>query len=107
LEPPEADEAAAEREEGLVDLVAAIVADEQPLEVVQPGEGALDDPTSATQAGAVPGLAASDLGSDPTLSELAAVLVVVVASVGRETLGPLSRSTHLAAHGRYSLEQRQ
>ena len=88
-----------------MDLVAAVVADEQPLEVVQPGEGALDDPASATQAGAVFGLAASDLGCDPTLSELAPVLVVVVASVGRQTLGPLSRPTCLAAHGRYSLEQ--
>ena len=57
-----------------MDLVAAVVADEQPLEVVQLGEGALDDPASATQAGAVFGLAASDLGCDPALSELARYL---------------------------------
>ncbi len=43
-ESSEADEAAAEREERFVDLGAAVVADEQPFEVVQPGEGALDDP---------------------------------------------------------------
>ena len=72
-----------------MDLGASFVADEQAAELVQPGEGALDDPTSATQAGAVPGLATSDLGCDPTLSELAPVLVVVVASVGRDTLRPL------------------
>ena len=56
-----ADKAAAEGEEGFVDVAAAVVADEQPLEVVQPGEGALDNPAVATEAGAVRGLAASDL----------------------------------------------
>src|SRR3954453_21171827 len=48
-ESPEADEAAAEREERLVDLGAAVVTNEQPLELVQPGEGALDDPAVAAQ----------------------------------------------------------
>jgi hypothetical protein len=43
-ESAEADEAAADGEEGFMDLVAAVVADEEPLEVVQPGVGALDDP---------------------------------------------------------------
>jgi hypothetical protein len=89
-----------------VDFVAAVVADEQSLEVVEPGEGALDDPASATQARAVLGLAASDLGSDPALSKLAPVPVVVVASIGRDALGSLSRPTYLAAHGRHSLDQR-
>lgn len=47
-----------------MDLVAAVVADEQPLEVVQPSEGALDDPTGTAEPGAVLGLAACDLGAD-------------------------------------------
>jgi hypothetical protein len=51
-----------------VDLVAAVVADEQPLVVVEPSERALDDPAGATEAGAVLGLAACDLGRDPPLS---------------------------------------
>jgi len=51
-----------------VDLVAAVVADEQPLEVVQPGEGALDDPAVAAEAGAVLGLAARDVGADAASS---------------------------------------
>ncbi len=46
-------------------LVAAVVADEQSLEVVQPGEGALDDPADTPEARAVFGLAAGDLGGDP------------------------------------------
>jgi hypothetical protein len=60
----------------------AVVADEQPLEVVQPGEGALHHPAGAAKPGAVLGPAAGDLGRDPAVAELAAVLVVVVAAVG-------------------------
>jgi hypothetical protein len=89
-----------------VDFVAAVVADEQPFEVMEPGEGALDDPARATQARAVLGLAASDLRCNATPAELAPVLVVVVASVGRDTVGPLSRPTNLAAHGRDPLDER-
>ena len=51
-----------------MDLVAAVVAHEQPLVVVEPSERALDDPAGATEAGAVLGLAACDLGRDPPLS---------------------------------------
>jgi len=49
-----------------VDLGAAVVADEQPLVVVEPSERALDHPADAAETGAVSGLAASDLGADPT-----------------------------------------
>ena len=35
--------------EGVVDLVVAVVADEQSFEVVEPGEGALDDPADGAQ----------------------------------------------------------
>ena len=48
-----------------MDLGAAVVADEQPFELVQPGEGALDDPAVAAEPGAVLGLAARDLGLIP------------------------------------------
>ena len=70
LQPPEADKAARDREEGLVDVCAAVVADEQPLELVEPGEGALDDPAGASEPGAVLGLASCDLGLDSALPEL-------------------------------------
>jgi len=55
-----------------VDLVAAVVADEQPLEFVQPGEGAFNDPAVAAEPGAMGGAAAGDLRSDPALAEQAA-----------------------------------
>jgi hypothetical protein len=64
-----------------VDLGAAVIADEQPLELVQPGEGALDDPAGPAQPGAVLGLAASDLRFDAALTQLPPILVVVVAAV--------------------------
>jgi hypothetical protein len=53
-----------------VDLVAAVVADEQPLVVVEPSERALDDPAGATEAGAVLGLAACDLGPGSRVSSV-------------------------------------
>jgi hypothetical protein len=62
-----------------VDLGAAFVADERPLELVQVREGAIDDPADGAEAGAVLGAAASDDGSDPASANEPAVLVVVVA----------------------------
>ena len=87
-----ADEAAAEREECFVDLGAAVVADEQSFHPVEPGEGALDDPAIAAQAGAVPGLAARDLWLDSTLAELAAMVVRVVGAVGVDLVGSAPRT---------------
>ena len=101
-----AHEAAADGEESLVDFVAAVVADEQSLEVVQPGEGAFDDPAVAAEAGAVLGLAACDLGFDPTAAEFAPVFVVVVAAVGSDTVGAPPWPTDLAAYGRDPLDER-
>ena len=89
-----------------MDLVAAVVADEQPFELVEPGEGALDDPAVAAETGAVLGLAAGDLGLDPALAELVAVLVVVVAAVGGEPVWPPSGSADAAAHRRHRVEER-
>jgi hypothetical protein len=89
-----------------VDLMAAVVADEQPFELVQPGEGALNDPAVAAESGAVLGLAPRDLGSDAALTQLAATAVVVVAAIGADTIGPASRSADLAAHGRDAVDER-
>jgi len=88
LQSPEADETAGKAEECLVHLVASVVADEQSLEVVQPGEGTLDDPADTPEARAVLGLASCDLRGDPASAQLAPVLVVVVAAVGGDPVGP-------------------
>ena len=71
---------------GLVDLVAAVVADEQSFEVVEPGEGALDDPADGAEPGAVFGLASGDYRGDAASAHKSAVLVVVVAAVGHDLL---------------------
>jgi len=89
-----------------VDLVAAVVADEQPFELVQPGEGAFDDPTMAAEPGAVSGAAASDLGGDAATVELAAMALEVVAAVGAHPLGPSPWPADLAAHRRHTVDQR-
>jgi hypothetical protein len=90
-----------------VDVGAAVVADEQALEVVEPGEAALDDPAVAAEPGAVSGLAARDHRFDPSLPELAAVLVVVVAAVGNQLVRAAAWPTAAAAHRRHPLQQRQ
>jgi hypothetical protein len=88
-----------------VDVVAAVGADKEPAAVVEPGEGALDDPSVAAEPGAVLGLAASDQRLDAALPDEAAVLVVVVAAVGDQRPRPASRSADPAANGRHPVEQ--
>jgi hypothetical protein len=89
-----------------VDLVAAVVADEQSFELVQPGEGAFDDPAVAAKPGAVPGAASSDLGCDAAAAELAAVFVVVVTTVSAHPVGPPARPADFAPYGRDSIDKR-
>ena len=89
-----------------MDLGAAVVADEQPLEVMEPGEGALNDPAGTAEAGAVPGLPTRDLRGDAASAELAPVFVVVVAAVGGDALGPSPRPARRAPHRRDTVNQR-
>ncbi len=88
-----------------MDLVAAVVADEQSLVVVEPGEGALDDPSDAAEAGAVRCVATRDYRRDTASADEAAVLVVVVATVGVDRGGTLARATPFALDRRDPVEQ--
>jgi hypothetical protein len=88
-----------------VDVVAAVGADEEAAAVVEPGEGALDDPAVAAEPGAVFGLTASDDRLDAALPDEAAVLVVVVAAVGDQRPRSSSRPADAAADGRHPVEQ--
>jgi hypothetical protein len=88
-----------------VDVVAAVGADEEAAAVVEPGEGAFDDPAVAAESGAVGGLAASDDRFDAALPDEAAVLVVVVAAVGDQHCRPAPGAADAAADGRHSVEQ--
>ena len=106
MESAVADDAAAEREERFVDVAAAVVADEQSFELVQPGEGALDDPAVAAEPGAVAAVAARDLRRDAALAELAAATVVVVAAVGADTIGSPAWPADLAGYRRDAIDER-
>ena len=81
-----------------MDVASAVVADEESFELVEPGEGALDDPADTAEAGAVFGLAAGDPGLDAAGAELPPVLVVVVAAVGGDPVGSAARSADASAH---------
>ena len=61
-------------------------------------EAALDDPALASQAGAVSCAASGDDGGDPECPEEPAVLVVVIATIGENTIGLLAWPTLLAGH---------
>ena len=89
-----------------MDVAAPVVADEQAFELMQPGEGALDDPAVAAKPGAVLDLAPCDLRCDAALAELAAATVVVVAAVGADTIGSAARPADLAAHRRDAIDER-
>ena len=89
-----------------MDVGAAVVADEQSFELVQPGEGALDDPAVAPDAGAVFGLATGDLGGDPALAELAPLRLVVVGAVGGDPIWSPARPPDSAAYRRDAIDER-
>ena len=88
-----------------MDVVAAVCTDEETAAVVEPGEGALNDPAVAAEAGAVVGLASSDDGFDPSLPDEAAVLVVVVAAVSDQGPRPAAWPSGPASDGWHPLEQ--
>ena len=88
-----------------MDVVSAVGADEEAASVVEPGEGAFDDPAVAAQAGPVLGLAASDQRLHAPLPDEAAVFVVVVPAVGDQRPRPASRPTGPAADGRHTVEE--
>ena len=87
-----------------MDVVAAVGADEQSAAVVQPGEGALDDPTVATEPGAVHGLTTSDQRLDATLPEQSTVFVVVVAAISDQRRRATPWPADAAADRRHPVE---
>lgn len=83
-----------------MDVVTNFPADAQPAEVMEQGEGLLDDPAVFTQARAMLGAAPCDERANAQGANLPAVLVVVVAAIGQEDVGPSAGPSALAAHRR-------
>jgi hypothetical protein len=71
-----------------VDIGLAVVADQETFEVVEPGKGAFDHRAMDPQAGAVLGPSLDKEGLDVSLSHFTAVAVMVIASIGKEAIGP-------------------
>jgi len=94
-----ADEAAGDGEEGFVDVGAAFVAQAQAAVLVEPGDGAFDDPALSAEAGAVRAVLAGDQCFDPERSQFVEDTVVVVAAVTEDALGSALGRSGLAAHG--------
>jgi hypothetical protein len=88
-----------------VNVVVAVGADEEAAAVVEPGEGALDDPTLTTQPRAVFGLAAGNDRLDAALPDEAPILVVVVAAVRDQRPRAASWAADAIADGRDPIEQ--
>lgn len=70
-----------------MEIGASFVLGAESFELVQPGEGALDDPAHLAQSGAVGDAASGDQRFDAPFPEQAAVLVEVVAPVGIQAPG--------------------
>jgi hypothetical protein len=102
---PVGDEAGGEAEEGFVDVVASFPADPQAAEAVQPGDGALDHVTEDAEAGAVFRASFGDDRADAAGPEQAPVLVVVVATVGEDCVGPVSGPADDTGHGDTALRK--
>jgi len=88
-----------------VDVAAAVGANQEAAAVVEPGEGALDDPAVSADAGAVLGLAAGDHGFDAAAPDEAAVLVVVEAAVSDQRPWSAAWAADAAADRRHPVEQ--
>ncbi len=98
------DEGAGELEQAQVDVGAAFIAGAQPLEGVEPGEAAFDDPADLAQPGAVLDTAAGDARPDAALAQQSSVLVEVVAAVGEQLAGLASGPTAPSANRRDGVE---
>jgi hypothetical protein len=100
-----ADEAAGDREEGLVDVGSSFVAQSQSAVLVQPGEAAFDDPALAAESGAVFVLLAGDLGVDSACVQSIEHVLGVVAAVAEHALWPLSWAAWFALDAGDRVEQ--
>lgn len=79
---------AGEGAHGFVDVGAARVAAGEVAVGVQPGDGALHDPTLASEPGTVAAFLLGDLGDDVAFAEFFAVALGVVGAVGVQAPGP-------------------
>ena len=88
-----------------MEVGSLLVADTESFELMEPGEGPLDDPAGAAKAGAVGNAASGDQGSDAAFPQQVAVLVVVVAPVGEEPFGSVAGTSAYPSDAGYRVQQ--
>lgn len=96
MEGAEADERAAEGEEGQMDVGAAFVTDAQAAELVKPAQGTFDDPAGFTQTAAMGSATASQLVFNALLAQPAVVSGTAISSVALDNLGAVPWTSGLA-----------
>jgi hypothetical protein len=87
LEEAPANEAAAELQEGFVNISTTLKADSEATELMQPSDGALNDPASYAQAAAVFGVAAGELSANALGGQGLPMRVGVIGAIGLHELG--------------------
>ncbi len=90
-----------------MEIGASLIAGAEPFELVQPGEGALDDPAHLAQSGTVGDAASGDQRLDAAFPQQAAVFVEVVAPVRIQPAGLAAGTSPSSPNRRDRVEQRQ
>ena len=85
---------------GLHGVVAALIANAQAAEVVEPGVCMLDEPATASELFAALDATAGDARDDAASTALLAAVVGVAGFVGVQLVGPSARVATLAPNGR-------
>lgn len=101
-----ADDAAGDFHKGFVNDCKTFETDAQAPEIVQPCDGALDDPAGFSEAAAVRGTAARNFGGNAGSMERLAVFVVVVSTIALDDDGFSQRATRLAPNRWNRFDQR-
>ena len=89
-----------------MDVVAALVTDAEAPVLVEPGDGALDDPPLVTEPGSVPGLRPAMFGLIPMSCSVRGA-AGVVAAVGEERVGSATGWAAFAANRWDRLDERE
>lgn len=90
-----------------MDVVSSFPPDAQATESVQPGDGPFDDIPEDAQAGTMRLASPRDHGADSAPPQQAPVLVVVVAAVSKQRIGPVPGAADHPGDGRDLVEQGQ
>ena len=107
MEEFEADEAAADREEGFVDVGAAFVADAEAAVLMQPGDRSLDDPAASAEPGSVRPFWPGDLRLDVPSAQFVLSLPRVVGAVAVQRARAAARSAAASVHGWDRVDERE